>query len=203
MVIVSETEAGVPWAESRLKALTAGDRIAARVMRGDPFEFTPAFTLWVAGNHRPVLRNPDAAMRRRMHLIPLTFVPPNPDLDLDKALRAELPGIMAWAVQGCLLWQANRLSPPPIVTSSTDDYFEEQDNLTSWFAERCERRPAANVASRALFSDWKKWSLERGEEAGTEKKFSENLQRLAVKKKTAKGAVFVDLRLLPNEAGAW
>ena len=200
---MSDTEPGVPWAESRLTALTAGYTISARVMRGDPFEFTPAFTLWVAGNHRPVLRNPDAAMRRRMHLIPLTFVPPKPDLDLDKSLLAELPGILAWAMRGCLFWQANRLSPPTTVTSATDDYFEEQDNLTAWFAERCERKTAANAASRALFSDWKKWSLERGEDAGTEKRFSENLQRLAAKKKTPKGMVFLDLRLLPNEGGAW
>lgn len=203
MVIVSETEAGVPWAESRLKALTAGDKIAARVMRGDPFEFVPAFTLWVSGNHRPVLRNPDAAMRRRMHLVPLTFVPAKPDLDLDKTLLAELDGIMAWAVEGCLIWQTKRLSPPATVTSATDAYFEEQDNLASWFVERCERRTTANVASRALFADWKRWSLERGEEAGTEKKFSENLQRLALKKKTKTGAVFLDLRLLPNGNGVW
>ncbi len=203
MVVVSETEAGVPWAESRLKALTAGDKIAARVMRGDPFEFVPAFTLWVAGNHKPVLRNPDAAMRRRMHLVPLTFVPPKADLDLDKALLAELPGIMAWAVEGCMLWQAMRLSPPAIVTGATDDYFEEQDNLTAWFAERCERKPGLNTGSRALFSDWKKWSLERGEEPGTEKKFSENLERLAAKKKTKTGKEFLGLRLLPSETGVW
>ena len=89
------------------------------------------------------------------------------------------------------------------MTSATDTYFEEQDNLNAWFAERCERRNAASAASRALFADWKRWSLERGEEAGTEKKFSENLQRLAVKKKTPKGMVFLDLRLLPSDSGVW
>ena len=181
MVIVSETEAGVPWAESRLKALVAGDRISARVMRGDPFEFAPAFTLWVAGNHRPVLRNPDAAMRRRLHLIMLTYVPSKPDLALGDALREELPGIMTWAVQGCLAWQKTRLVPPAIVTNATADYFEEQDSLAGWFAERCERHQGGEAASRALFADWKRWSTERGEDASTEKRFSEGLQRLAAK----------------------
>jgi putative DNA primase/helicase len=71
-VVVTETEEGWPWAESRIKSLTGGDRISARVMRGDPFEYVPAFKLWIAGNHRPVLRNPDPAMRRRLNLLPLT-----------------------------------------------------------------------------------------------------------------------------------
>jgi putative DNA primase/helicase len=203
MVIVSETEAGVPWAESRLKALVAGDKISARVMRGDPFEFKPAFTLWVAGNHRPALRNPDAAMRRRLNIIPLTYVPLEPDLDLPDALLAEQAGVMAWAVKGCLAWQQERLRPPAIVTSATDDYFAEQDSLAAWFTERCERRPGAEAPSRALYADWKKWSTERGEEAGTEKKFSEQMQRLAAKKKTKTTAVFLGIRLLPSEGGVW
>ena len=88
LVAVTETEEGRPWAESRIKALTGGDRISARVMRGDPFEFSPVFKLWIAGNHRPVLRNPDPAMRRRLHLMPFTFVPIKPDLKLMEALRA-------------------------------------------------------------------------------------------------------------------
>jgi putative DNA primase/helicase len=75
MVNVTETEEGRAWAESRIKSLTGGDKISARVMRGDLFEFAPQFKLWIAGNHRPVLQNPDPAMRRRLHLLPLTFVP--------------------------------------------------------------------------------------------------------------------------------
>lgn len=203
MVIVTETEAGVPWAESRLKSLVAGDTMSARVMRGDPFEFKPVFTLWVAGNHPPALRNPDAAMRRRLHIVPLTFVPAQPDIDLAASLLGELPGIMAWAVQGCLDWQLQRLRPPTIVVSATDDYFAEQDSLVAWFAERCERRNGAEAPSRALYADWKRWSTDRGEDPGTEKKFSEAMQRLASKRRTAKGMAFIGVRLLPSESGAW
>lgn len=203
MVVVTETEAGAPWAESRLKAMVAGDKISARVMRGDPFEFVPAFTLWVAGNHRPALRNPDAAMRRRLHLIPLTYIPPAPDLGLAAALLGELGGIMAWAVAGCLAWQRERLSPPPIVTKATDDYFREQDSHAEWFGERCERRVGVKTSSRALFIDWKQWAAARGEDAGTETRFSERLQVFAAKKRTKAGVVFLDVALLPSEAGVW
>ena len=203
LVAVTETEEGKAWAESRIKSLTGGDKISARVMRGDPFEFTPVFKLWIAGNHRPVLRNPDPAMRRRLHLMPLTFAPPKPDLNLTDALKAELPGIFAWAVMGCLAWQKMRLVPPPVVTEATDSYFEEQDSLAAWVVERCERKAMAEMPSRAAFADWKRWTTERGEDAGTEKRFSEGMQRHAAKKKTKTSAVFVGFRLKPLETGTW
>ena len=193
LVSVTETEEGKAWAESRIKSLTGGDKISARVMRGDPFEFSPVFKLWIAGNHRPVLRNPDPAMRRRMHLMPLTYVPAKPDVRLTEALRAELPGILAWAIAGCRAWQAQRLAPPPAVREATDSYFEEQDSLAAWVAERCERKALAEM----------RWTTQRGEEAGTEKRFAEGLQRHAAKKRVTTGMVFLGFKLRPNAMGAW
>ncbi len=127
LVVVTETEEGRPWAEARIRSLTGGDRISARVMRGDPFEFVPAFKLWIAGNHRPALRNPDPAMKRRLNLVPLTFVPPKPDTRPMEALRSELPGILAWAIRGCMAWQKGGLNPPNVVQQASDEYFAEQD----------------------------------------------------------------------------
>ncbi|MGH7121365.1 MAG: phage/plasmid primase, P4 family [Acetobacteraceae bacterium] len=202
-VTVSEVEEGRPWAENRIKSLTGGDRISARVMRGDPFDFSPVLKLWVAGNHRPVLRNPDPAMRRRLHLVPMTFVPLKPDLVLPERLRVEMPGILRWAIEGCLAWQQRGLDPPPAVREATDSYFAEQDSIATWVAERTERRPRAELGCRMAFLDWKAWALARGEEAGTEKRFSAELERHAGKKKTNRGMVFLDLWLLPTEAGAW
>lgn len=203
LVAVTETEEGKPWAEARIKALTGGDRITARVMRGDPFEFTPVFKLWITGNHRPVLRNPDPAMRRRLHLVPFTYVPPKPDQGLADALQPELPGILAWCIAGCLEWQQRGLQPPQAVRDATAEYFAEQDALAAWLAERCKRDPAGVAPSRALFVDWKAWALERGQEPGTEVRFSEAMERHASKKRTKTGVVFVGLKLLPGERGAW
>lgn len=203
LVAVTETEGGQAWAESRIKALTGGDRISARVMRGDPFEFSPVFKLWIAGNHRPVLRNPDPAMRRRLHLMPFTFVPIKPDPKLMEALRAEREGILQWAIDGCLKWQEKRLQPPKVVTAATDEYFEEQDSLAAWVAERCERKPLAETSSRAMFTDWKRWTEARGEQAGTEKRFAEGMQRHAAKKRVTAGMMFMGFTLKPSETGSW
>ena len=65
LVTASETEEGRRWAESKIKAITGGDKITARFMRQDFFEFTPSFKLIIIGNHKPGLRNIDEAIRRR------------------------------------------------------------------------------------------------------------------------------------------
>jgi putative DNA primase/helicase len=203
MVVVTETEAGRPWAESRIKALTGGDRISARVMRGDPFEFSPAFKLWIAGNHRPTLRNPDPAMRRRLHLVPFTFVPPKPDTMLPDKLREELPGILAWAIRGCLSWQHDGLTPPPVVQGASAEYFAEQDSVALWFAERCERQRGHDTSTRTLFLDFSQWSKGRNEDPGTERRFVDAMERHAARRRTKTARVFTDVRLLPSETGAW
>ncbi len=76
LVTAIETEEGRRWAESRIKTLTGGDRVSARFMRQDFFEFTPQFKLVIAGNHKPSLRSVDEAIRRRFHLIPFAVTIP-------------------------------------------------------------------------------------------------------------------------------
>src|SRR5207244_2827923 len=70
LVTVTETEEGRRWAESRIKALTGGDKVSARFMRQDFFDFVPQFKLVIAGNHKPGLRSVDEAIRRRFNLVP-------------------------------------------------------------------------------------------------------------------------------------
>ena len=100
MVTAIETEEGRHWAESRIKTLTGGDKIAARFMRQDFFEYTPQFKLLIAGNHKPSLRSVDEAIRRRLHLIPfvVTIPPAERDAELPDKLESERPGILAWMI---------------------------------------------------------------------------------------------------------
>jgi len=117
LVIAQETEKGRHWNESRLKALTGGDKITARFMRQDFFEFTPQFKLMIAGNHKPSLKTVDEANRRRIQMIPFTVTIPEAerDLNLFNKLKPEWPGILRWALNGCLEWQRLGLAPPPVV----------------------------------------------------------------------------------------
>lgn len=178
LVTSVETEEGRRWAESKIKSLTGGDRISARFMRQDFFEFTPTFKLVVAGNHKPGLRSVDEAIRRRFHLVPFTVTIPVDERDegLGEKLRAELPGILAWAIQGCLDWQASGLMPPPVVRDATANYLEAEDALAAWIEDAGERESDVFEASQALYRSWKSWCDRTGEHAGSLKKFSQRLE---------------------------
>ncbi|MEZ5564924.1 MAG: phage/plasmid primase, P4 family [Gammaproteobacteria bacterium] len=152
LVIASETEEGRQWNASRIKALTGGDKISARFMRGDFFEFQPTFKLFVTGNHRPRLRSVDEAMRARLLLIPFTVtIPPERrDPDLAEKLRQEWPGILNWALAGCLDYQSRGLAPPSRVREATASYFGVQDTFGAWLDESCERgKPTSGIRPRS------------------------------------------------------
>src|SRR5438045_600946 len=137
LVTAQETEQGRRWAESKIKSMTGGDPIAARFMRQDFFEFVPQFKLLIAGNHKPGLRGVDEAIRRRLHLIPFTVtIPPDRrDPDLFEKLKPEWPGILKWAIDGCLAWQRDRLTPPGIVREATAAYLAAEDAIAQWLDE--------------------------------------------------------------------
>ena len=184
-VAAIETEQGRRWAESKVKNLTGGDKISARFMRQDFFEFFPQFKLFVAGNHKPAIRNIDEAMKRRLHLIPFTItVPPERrDKHLQQKLLAERDGILAWAVQGCLDWQRlGRLDPPQQVLDATEEYFEAEDALGRWLDERCVREANAKSLTAELFNDWKQWAEAAGEFTGSQKRFADLLLTRGVEK---------------------
>ena len=178
LVTAVETEEGRRWAESKIKSLTGGDEISARFMRQDFFEFTPVFKLVIAGNHKPGLRSVDEAIRRRFHLVPfaVTIPPERRDLDLADKLRAEWPGILQWAIDGCLAWQRKGLAAPQAVREATELYLEAEDSIASWIDERCEIKATYWASAGSLFASWKNWAEQAGEYVGSQKAFSEKLQ---------------------------
>lgn len=162
MARASETEKGKPWAENLLKLLTGQDKITARFMRQDNFEFLPEFKLTLFGNNRPSLRDVDDAIRRRFIILPFTHKPAKPDPDLGTKLRAEWPGILSWLIVGCLDWQANGLAIPEVARAATDEYFAEQDIFGQWLDERCERGRDYTETTKALRESWTQYAHRRG-----------------------------------------
>jgi putative DNA primase/helicase len=189
LVTAVETEEGRRWAESRIKALTGGDEIAARFMRQDFFEFKPQFKLVIAGNHKPSLRSVNEAIRRRFNLVPFTVTIPveERDLNLRDKLKAEWPGILRWLVDGCLAWQREGLSAPAAVLDATSAYLEAEDALSMWIEEHCIRDAIAWTSSKKLFASWKSFAEQAGEFVGSAKTFAQKLEERGFQmKRTAK-----------------
>src|SRR5262249_22660092 len=137
LVVAQETQKGRRWDETKIKALTGGDKITARFMRQDFFDFEPTFKLFIAGNHKPRLHTVDEAMRRRLLLVPFAVqIPPaERDPHLLQKLETERPAILRWCIDGCLEWQRIGLTPPTIVQDATAAYFADQDTLQQWLDE--------------------------------------------------------------------
>ncbi len=165
LVTTIETEGGRRMAEVLVKQLTGGDPIRARRMRGDFFEFWPSHTLWLAGNHLPEIRGTDLAIWRRIALVPfdMTFEGDQQDPDLPAKLGAEGPGILAWAIRGCLDWQRDGLRVPERVKAATAAYRKGQDHVGRFLAERCVVDPTAYVAAKDLRTAYSAWCTGQGE----------------------------------------
>jgi P4 family phage/plasmid primase-like protien len=180
LAVAVETEEGHQLAEAKIKFLTGGDKLVARFMRQDFFTFTPTHKILIVGNHRPVLRNVDEAMRRRVLLIDFDAVIPaeKRDKDLAAKLRAEGPAILQWIIDGAREWYANGLNPPESVRASSAAYFEAQDSLGEWMADCLVVDSASWISKKDLFDSWKAWAEEREEWVGRERQLTERLARV-------------------------
>jgi putative DNA primase/helicase len=180
LAIATETEEGRRLAEARVKTLTGGDTMRARYMRQDFFEFAPTHKLVIVGNHRPVIRNTDEAIRRRLILIPFEAVIPDDAKDprLSEKLAAELSSILGWMIQGCRQWQERGLDPPERVLAASARYLEESDVVGRWLEERCILGRSQMVTKSAAFVDWKTWAEAAGEFVGSQRRLMDRLVTL-------------------------
>jgi putative DNA primase/helicase len=177
-VTSSEVGEGRRVNESLMKTLTGGDVIAARYLYSETFEFAPTFKLWLAANHRPVIRGTDYAIWRRFRIVPFTVQIPVEEQDkgLKDALRAELSGILAWAVAGCLLWQKDGLGQPVDVSRATDQYRRESDTLGAFLEDCCEVGEEFVEPASELYQVYAKWADEGGEYKMSQTRFGREME---------------------------
>jgi len=176
-VSASETEEGRRLAESRIKDLTGQDTITARFMKAEWFDFAPSHKLWLSTNHKPEIRGTDAAIWRRIRLVPwaVAIPPAEQDKKLPIALRRELAGILAWVVRGCLQWRREGLQAPDEVRKATGEYRAEMDVLAGFLAECCELDAGHWEYAKDLYECYKRWCDENGERPEPQRKFGGRL----------------------------
>lgn len=177
-VTAIESEEGARLAEGFLKSITGGDTVTARFLFKEFFEFRPQFKVWLATNHKPMVRGTDDGIWRRIRLIPFQqrFEGEKQDRDLTHTLRAEAPGILAWLVRACLDWQERGLGTPPAVAAATKEYREDQDLIGRFLAERCDVGPHEFDTAKRIYENFRRWCEEQGEKAWSQKAVGMRLQ---------------------------
>ena len=158
-VTAAEAVPGRRLNEARVKALTGGDPMTARFLYGEFFTFEPTCKLWLAVNHRPNVGDHSVAFWRRMRLVPFTrqFIGVDADDHLGEKLQNEAPGILAWAVRGCLNWQNSGLGYPDAVAEATEDYQNDTDPLGEFLQERCEDGKHQSVKASTFYRAYCDW----------------------------------------------
>lgn len=157
-----EADSGRRMAESLVKELTGGDRVRARRMREDFWEFAPSHKLWLAANSKPTIRGSDFGIWRRIKLVPFTVTIPEQDQDkrLGERLKAELPGILNWAMLGLAQWRDMGLAEPDAVRAATAEYRAEQDTIGQFLDECCAVADHCEVTTQELYRAYKTWGGE-------------------------------------------
>jgi putative DNA primase/helicase len=184
-VSASETDEGRRLAEAQIKDLTGGDTISARFMRAEWFDFKPECKLWLSTNHKPVVRGTDRAIWDRLKLIPFDVrIPENEqDRKLLSKLKEELPGILAWAVRGCLEWQKEGLGVPDEVRNATGAYQSEMDVLAGFIADACVLTASAQASATSLYQSYKRWCDDNGEKWSNQRVFGSSLAERGFEKR--------------------
>ncbi|MCI6141288.1 MAG: phage/plasmid primase, P4 family [Subdoligranulum variabile] len=205
LVTISECPADVWLDEAIVKQLTGGDTVTARYLYGREFEFKPEFKLIMATNHKPRIRGTDSGIWRRIRLVPFTQTIPEDkqDLQLPDKLRAELPGILNWAIDGLRLWLKNSnnarrrgLPPCQAVDSATAAYRGEQDRLKEFLEECTEPAPGYTVQASILYQVYRRWCEENGERFPvTGNKFGREVGKTMERSKTRAAYAYRDVRL--------
>lgn len=215
-VTASETKADRALDESLIKEATGDSTITARNLHQNPFQFSPQFKLWLATNHKPEIRGTDDGIWRRLLLIPFAaqfYDKSDPDAPVngpfkDKLLitrlKSELPGILAWAVRGCLDWQKQGLNPPDAVREATQEYRSEMDVLGSYLEENTIKSAGNTISCARLYENYKKWCQDNGHSPYSKNKFGRRLyERHITKGTTPRGEkAYVGVKLRQEETWA-
>ena len=197
LVVAIETEQGRRLNEVLVKELTGGDRIRARRMREDFWEFSPTHTLLMATNHKPSVQGTDHGIWRRLKLIPFSVVVDAfvEDKAMPEKLRAEFPGILAWCVRGCLEWQKTGLQEPESVTQATKNYRSEQDVLGAFLGEHTVELEGTRVRCGKLYERYRKWAESGNEDCLTMTAFGLAMQERGVQTITSNGKSYLGIGL--------
>jgi putative DNA primase/helicase len=160
-----ESEEGQQLSEALVKQITGGEKMSARFLRQEYFEFTPEFKVFFTTNHKPIIKGSDEGIWRRIKLIPFTVtIPKNKiDYDLPDKLKKEMHGILRWAVEGCLMWQRDGLGESAAVKNATEDYRQDMDILGPFIEENCTLHPEAKIEAKQLYENYSKWCFQNSE----------------------------------------
>jgi putative DNA primase/helicase len=164
MVSISETPENLRLDEATVKAVTGQDVISARFLHREFFQFRPCFTPILDTNHHPQPRDPGEGIWRRLVVVPWTVMIPEAERDqhLRERLLKELPGILAWVIEGARLYLASGLPKLATLTGVTQSLRDSCDDLGRWMEAHIVQGPQFREQSSVLYRSFCLWNENEG-----------------------------------------
>jgi putative DNA primase/helicase len=191
-VTTTEAEQGRRLSEPLIKKIAGNEKLTARFLYGEYFTFLPTFKIWMATNHKPIIKGTDHGIWRRIMLIPFTTTIPKEKQDrhLEAKLKREASGILNWLLEGAARWREEKLQAPDIVLNATDEYRGEMDVIGIFLKERCRIDIQLQIRIRELYKAYADWCDENKEHAVSERFFSSRLKEMGYEQKRNSEARF-------------
>ena len=198
-VTTTEAEQGKRLSEPLIKKITGNDQMTARFLYGEFFNFKPTFKIFMATNHKPVIKGTDYGIWRRIKLIPFTTRIPveKQDKELEEKLIKEASGILNWLLEGVANWKREGLVAPDAVLNATDEYRGEMDVIGNFIKERCTANAGVSIRIRELYKAYSDWCDDNNEHPVSERFFSMRLKDMGYEQcRTAEARFWSGLGLL-------
>lgn len=209
MVTAHESGEGGVLREDFIKQATGGDKLKARYMNKDFFEFSPTHKLQLLTNHKPVIKGQDEGIWRRVLLVPYTAKFGSEDEVMDgiahyvrdtrimEHLEREKEGILTWLIQGAVDWFREGLNPPDVVMGASKEYQNEQDRVLQFVNEVCEvhedyRCHLTNGDHEGVYPTYSRWCKLGGMHALSKINFLAGLERVVPHFKKTEGLISKD-----------
>lgn len=157
-----------------LKTLTGRDKITARFLNQNEFEFYPMFKLFINTNYLPIINDDTVFKSNRINVITFDrhFKKEEQDPKLKDKLkeRNELAGIFNWCLVGLKNFYEEGLSTPEEIKIATAEYENKNDKIAKFFNEELVKNSKKNVSCSNTYSKYIGWcdknklpSLSKGE----------------------------------------
>ncbi|MBI5972009.1 phage/plasmid primase, P4 family [Staphylococcus caledonicus] len=196
-VTSSEPNEGFRFDEGLIKQITGGDKVTARFLYAEEFEYTPKFKIWVSTNHKPIIRGTDDGIWRRLVLIPFEVQIPEEkvDKDLKYKLLREAPAILNWMCEGAYMWMQEGLHMPDKLKAAGQTYRTEMDVVEQFIEDECKRADDKKVKANELYELYKQWANDNGAYKMSNKDFGKKMKEKFKSKRLKTGMYYLGVEI--------
>lgn len=195
-VIAAELEEGLRFDTAIIKKLCSTDKVQAEKKFKAPFSFTPSHTLVLYTNHLPKVGTTDKGTWDRLIVVPFTANlrgQKGEVLNYAQHLYEHAGGaVLSWMIEGaCRFITAQyQIELPACVQAAIQNYREDNDWLTGFLDECCEKGAAYKARSSDLYQAYRSYCLRTGDYTRSAADFKRSVEVVGLLYRKAKDGMY-------------